>query len=165
MKNTLYLMVLAFIGSIIITSCLKEDNVTDPVISSVQMFMPDANNQDSLVTMVQKGKKVKFVINTRADMVSVWPGGIRTVMKKKNSTADSIDMFNHPVLEVSDSYSDYGLVKARGLNTTVGDDGWYVFYTYPDAGTFDLTIVATNHGYDGPELRRTVHHAGKITVQ
>lgn len=165
MKNNICILILTFTMSLLFASCLKEENTSDPVINSVQMFMSDVNNKDSLVTTVPKGKKVKFVISTNADMVSVWPGGIRTVMKKKNSTADSLDMFNHPVLEVSDSYEDYGLVKARGLNTTVGNNGWYVSYTYPNAGEFDLTIVATNHGYNSPDLRRVIYNAGTVKVQ
>ena len=162
MKTFTHICILAAVS--LLVSCLKEDIVTDPVVNSVEMYIPDVNKQDSLVTSVPAGKEVKILVRTTADMVSVWPGGIRAVMKKKNSTADSIDMFNHPVLEVSDHYMDYGLVKARGLNTTLSNDGWYVFYTYPNPGQFDLTIVVTNHGYDGPDLRRVVHQAGKITV-
>jgi hypothetical protein len=164
MKNTSYILLLIFAVSFTNISCLREDTVSDPVISGVKMYMTDKNNKDSLITTVFKGSRIKFVVETKADMVSVWPAGVRTVMKTK-SGADSLDMFKHPVLEVSDSYADYGLVKARGLNTTVGDNGWYVFYTYPNAGDYDLTIVATNHGYDGPELRRIIHQAGKISVR
>jgi hypothetical protein len=99
-------------------------------------------------------------------MISIWPGGIRTIMKMKNSTVDSIDMFNHPVLIKSDCYSDYGLVKAQGLTKTLqADGGWYASYTYPTSGEFDLTIVATNHGYDGPDLKRIIYEPGKVTVK
>ncbi len=165
MKTKSYVQILILAASLLTVSCLKEDNVSAPVVNGVRMFVTDVNSKDSLVTVLSRGQRVKFVVDTRADMVSVWPGGIRKVMKKKNSDVDSIDIFKNPVLEVSDSYTDYGLVKARGLNTTVGDDGWYVFYTYPDAGEFDLTVVATNHGYDGPDLRRAVYSAGKVTVK
>ncbi len=165
MKNKSYVQILVLALSLSMVSCLKEDNVSAPVVNGVTMFMTDANDKDSLVTVLAKGQRVKFVVDTKADMVSVWPGGIRKVMKMKSSNADSVDIFKNPVLEVSDSYSDYGLVKARGLNTTVGDGGWYVFYTYPDAGEFDLNIVATNHGYDSPDLKRVVFNAGKVTVR
>ena len=115
MKTFTHICILAAVS--LLVSCLKEDIVTDPVVNSVEMYIPDVNKQDSLVTSVPAGKEVKILVRTTADMVSVWPGGIRAVMKKKNSTADSIDMFNHPVLEVSDHYMDYGLVKARGLRS------------------------------------------------
>lgn len=165
MKNIAYLLLWMLSTSLLTSSCLREDTVSDPVINSVQMSMADVNGRDSLITTVPTGKKIKFVVNTKADMVSVWPGGIRKIMKTKNKTADSIDVFKNPVLEVSDSYQDYGLVKARGLNTTVVDGGWYVFYTYPEAGEYQLTIVATNHGYDGPDLKRVVNQIGKVTVR
>lgn len=150
---------------LLLVSCLKEDNVSDPRISDVKMYMTDAAGKDSLITEIFSGKKIKIVVYTDANMVSVWPGGVRTIMKKKNSTEDSVDMFNHPVLVASDNFSDYGLVKAKGLTTTVTDGGWYAFYTYANEGDYDLTVVATNHGYDGPDLRRVIYEAGKMNVK
>ena len=146
-------------------SCLKEDNVKSPTVTAVKMYMTDVNGKDSLISEIPKEKSIKIVVETDADMVSIWPSGVRTIMKKMNSTADSIDMFNHPVLVASDSYVDYGLVKAKGLTTTVTEGGWYAFYTYTVAGDFDLTVVATNHGYDSPDLRKIVYEAGKVTVR
>lgn len=165
MKNTASLLLPLIVFPLLLVSCLKEDNVKAPTVSDVKIYMTDINGKDSLVSEVSRNQNVKFVVYTNANMVSIWPSGVRTIMKKINSTADSIDMFNHPVLVNSDSYIDYGLVKARGLTTTVTDGGWYAFYTYPAAGQFDLTIVATNHGYDGPDLKRTIHEAGKVTVR
>ena len=160
--------ILIFVLSILLllSSCLKEDNVSDPVVTGFDMSMVDVDGQDSLITQIFSGNKVKITVYTDADMVAIWPGGIREVLKKVNSTADSIDMFDHPVLKVSDHYSDYGLVKARGKTTTLAEGGgaWYATYKYPDAGSFDLTVVATNHGYDGPDLRRTIYNGGSVTV-
>lgn len=158
-------MILALAVTLFLPSCLKEDNVSDPVVSGTEMYMTDVNGKDSLITEIFNGENIKIVVYTDANMVSVWPGGIRTIMKKKNSTVDSIDMFDHPVLVTSNCFSDYGLVGARGLTTTVTEGGWYAFYTYPTAGEFDLTVVATNHGYDGPDLRRIIYEAGKVTVK
>ena len=163
MRNKTLMLLLTF--PLFYISCLKEDNVKRPTVTDVKMYMTDASGKDSLISEVLKGKNIKIVVHTDADMAAIWPSGVRTIMKKMNSTADSIDMFNHPVLFASDSYMDYGLVKAKGLTTTVMDGGWYAFYTYPVAGEFDLTVVATNHGYDSPDLRRTVYEAGKITVK
>ena len=156
---------MAFTGSFWLSSCLKEDNVSDPTVSGIKMFMTDKKGKDSLITEVSKGKTIKIVVYTDANIVSVWPGGIREIMKKKNSTVDSLDMFNHPVLVKSDNFKDYGLVMARGLNTSLIVGGWYCSYKYPTAGQFDLTVAATNHGYDGPDLRRVIYQAGKITVK
>ncbi len=165
MKKINYIMILAFAVTLFLSSCLKEDNVSDPVVSGTEMYMTDVNGKDSLITEIIKGQKIKIVVLTDADMISVWPGGERRIMKKKNSTVDSVDMFDHPMLIASNYYSDYGLVGAKGLNTTLTEGGWYAFYTYPAEGQFDLTVVATNHGYDGPELRRVIYEAGTITVR
>jgi len=92
-------------------------------------------------------------------------------MKKKKSLdggvsfPDSIDAFNHPVMKVSDAYSDYGLIGAKGLKTSQTAGGWYCTYTYKTAGSFDLSIVVTNHGYNGPEYEQVVVPIGKITVK
>jgi len=163
MKKIILILGLAF--PIFLISCLKEDNVTDPVISDVKMYMTDKGGKDSLITEILKGKKIKIVVYTDANMISIWPGGVRTIMKKKNSTVDSIDMFNNPVLIASDCYTDYGLVKAKGLTTTVTEGGWYAFYTYAAIGNYDMTIVATNHGYDGPDLRRVIYQVGTMNVK
>lgn len=165
MKKINYIIILAFTVSLFLQSCLKEDNVSDPVVSGIEMYMTDLDGKDSLITHVFKGKKIKIVVLTDADMIAIWPGGLRTIMKTKITKVDSIDMFNHPVLVTSNLYSDYGLVGAKGLTTTLTEGGWYAFYTYPNTGAFDLTVVATNHGYEGPDLRRVIYEAGKITVE
>jgi hypothetical protein len=165
MKKIKYIMLVTVAIPLFISSCLKEDNVNDPYIRDIKMYMTDINGKDSLITGIFEGNKIKIVVFTDANLISIWPGGVRTIMKKKNSTEDSIDMFNHPVLVASDCYSDYGLVKAKGLTTTVMEGGWYAFYTYPASGLFDLTIVATNHGYDGPDLKRVIYQAGKVSVE
>jgi len=154
-----------------IVSCLKEDNVSAPTVSEVRMYMADKSGKDSLITQPIKGKVMKFVVVTKADICSVWPGGDRQVVKKTKSLdggvtfQDSIDAFNHPVLKISDSYNDYGLVGARGLKTAQNTEGWYCSYIYKTVGTFDLSIVVTNHGYNGPEYNQVVVSGGKITVK
>jgi hypothetical protein len=165
MKRIIYILTLALTFALFLPSCLKEDNVKNPTVSDTKMYMTDKTGKDSLVTEIFKGKKIKIVVYTDANIVSIWPGGVRTIMKMKNSTVDSTDMFGHPVLTASDCYSDYGLVLAKGLTTTVTTGGWYAFYTYTKAGEFDLTVVATNHGYDGPDLKRIIYTPGKITVK
>jgi hypothetical protein len=165
MKKIIYIIILVLAIPLFLTSCLKEDNTKAPVVSGTAMFMTDKLGKDSLITEIFKGKKIKIVVYTDANMVAIWPSAVRTIMKKKDGVTDSIDMFNHPVLTASNYYSDYGLVKAQGLATTVIGGGWYAFYTYPVAGSFDLVVVATNHGYDGPDLKRVIYEAGKVIVK
>lgn len=170
MKTIKYTTILGAVFTILFTSCLKEDNVLTPIVRETKMYMTDVKGDDSLVTQAVKGKVVKFVVSTDADMVSVWPGGIRKIMKKKISDdgvtfADSLDMFNHPVLINSDNYSDYGLVKAKGFKTTLSDEGWYCTYTYPNAGEFELVVVVTNHGYQNADYKQAVYKEKNIMVK
>ena len=169
MRNVIF-----FLGAavLMLTSCLKDDDVGRPKISEVLFFMEDVNGADSLVTEFGKGEEVKILVKTPADLCAVWPGDVHTVMKKTASDnmgekgADSTDMFGHPVLAESNDYSDYGLVGARGLKTTLSEKGgWYARYTYPNSGSFELVIVATNHSYDGGDYHRTVFNYGKVTVK
>jgi len=151
--------------SLSLISCLKEDFIPEPSVQSLKMYMSDIDGRDSLVTEATSKKTLKFVVETEADICSIWPGGIRTVMKKKGSTIDSLDMFNHPVLVKSDCFSDYGLVGARGYKSTQTNGGWYVSYVYPAGGDFDLTIVVTNHGYESSEYKQVIINYGTITVK
>ncbi len=170
MKNIGCQLILGLLMGTLLTSCLKEDIIATPSVRSVTYYMEDAQGKDSLVAQPVKGKQVKIVVDTDADMCSVWPGGRRVIMKKKVSSdggqtfADSIDMFNHPVLVNSDRYADYGLVGARGLKTTLSDEGWYCTYTFPDAGSFDLVVVVTNHGYNDKDYRQNVVEVGQVTI-
>jgi hypothetical protein len=164
MKKLKYIMIFLIV-SLSVSSCLKEDFVPDPSVKSLTMYMLDVNQRDSLVTEISKGITVKFVIETEAEVCSVWPGGVRKIMKKKGTTIDSLDMFQHPVLVNSDCYIDYGLVGARGYKGTQTDEGWYVSYKYPQSGSFDLTIVLTNHGYQNPDYTQVVIPYGKIAVK
>ncbi len=171
MKKILFLLILGVSLSLSLISCLKEDTVPAPTVNEVKLYMTDKSGKDSLITIPTKGKAVKFVISTSADICSVWPSGNRTVMKKKISMdggltyADSIDMFNHPVLSASDAYTDYGLIGAKGLKTAQTAGGWYCSYTYKTAGAFTLSVVVTNHGYSGPDYNQVVVDSGKITVK
>lgn len=164
MKDTTCALLLLLTFPLFLISCLKDGTVKAPTVSAVKMYMTDAEGKDSLISEVFKGETIKIIVSTDADIISIWPSGIRITMKKVNTTVDSIDMFNHPMLVSSDSYIDYGLVGARGLTTTLIEGGWYAYYSYPVAGDFDLTIVATNQGYDGPDLKKTIYDGGEIIV-
>ncbi|MEQ9439222.1 MAG: hypothetical protein RIG62_09240 [Cyclobacteriaceae bacterium] len=145
-------------------SCLEEDIVVTPTVQGVKMYMTDVDGNDSLITQPTANKSFRFVVETDADIATVWPAGERTIMKKKNSDVDSLDMFGHPVLVVSDNYMDYGLLKARGYKTALGETGWYCSYTYDSAGEFDLTIVVTNHGYQSNNYQQVVFQPEKVIV-
>jgi len=155
MKKIIYLIILELAVMVFFVSCLEEDIVRNPVINDIMMY-EETEDGDVLINEIIAGQKIKIVVNSDADVITIWPGGIRNIMKKVNSSADSTDILGNPVLIASDHFSDYGLTKATGLATTLSEIGWYASYTYPDEGTFTLTVVATNHGYDGPDYRREV---------
>ncbi len=165
MKNIRYVFVLVLIVPFSVASCLKEDIIPVPSVNSVKMYMTGIDSKDSLVTEAVKGKTIKFVVETEAEICTIWPGGVRTIMKKKGTTIDSLDMFNHPVLISSDCYIDYGLVGARGFKGTQTAGGWYVSYKYSKAGEFDLTLVVTNHGYNSTDYKQVIIPSGKVTVK
>lgn len=165
MKNIKYLLVLVLTVPFFVASCLKEDYISAPSVNSVKMYMTGTDGKDYLITEAIKGKTVKFVVETDAEICTIWPGGVRTIMKKKGTTIDSLDMLNHPVLISSDCYSDYGLVGARGFKGTQTTGGWYVSYKYPNVGEFDLTLVITNHGYQSSDYKQVVIPYGKVTVK
>lgn len=171
MKRIIYLLILGIVISLSMASCLKEDTIPAPNVSEVKMYMTDGSGKDSLITQPTKGKPMRIVVITKADICSVWTAGNRQIMKKKISLdggstfADSLDMFNHPVLIASDNYIDYGLIGAKGMKTSQLAGGWYCTYTYKNSGTFKLSIVVTNHGYSGPDFNQVVVDGGQITVK
>ncbi|WP_158856772.1 hypothetical protein [Lunatibacter salilacus] len=164
MKKIKYAALMGLVTPLIFFSCLKEDIVPTPVVYDVKMYMPDIAGNDSLITQPTVNRAMKFVVETDADIATVWPGGERRILKMRNSEMDSIDMFGNPVLIVSDQHRDHGLVKARGFTTALGETGWYASYTYRTLGEFDVTVVVTNHGYQGPDYKQIVHEVGKVTV-
>jgi hypothetical protein len=164
MKKTYNLIIMGILAPLVLFSCLQEDIVPNPTVQSVEMYMTDIEGNDSLITQPTVNKAFRFVVKTDADIATVWPGGERRIVKKVNTETDSLDMFGNPVLIVSDYYSDYGLVKARGFKTALGELGWYTSYTYKEVGEFDLTILVTNHGYNSADYKQVVYEAGKVTV-
>lgn len=164
MKKNIIPWLLLLILTLSMVSCLKEDFVPEPSLKSVSFYMTSIDGKDSLITEINSGYTIKIFAETEAEICSIWPGGTRNIRKMKGTTIDSLDMFNHPVLISSDCYSDYGLVGARGLKGTQTKGGWYVAYKYTTPGEFDLTIVITNHGFNGPDYKKVVIPYGKVTV-
>ena len=170
MKNIKWILILALCFPLLIMSCLKEDIVSAPQINNIKYYMDDAEGKDSLITEIFAGNRIKIAVETDADIVSIWPGGIRILQKKMNSTADSLDLNGNPVLIKSDWYMDYGLVGAIGYKTSLKEqtaeelNEWYSYYTYTSAGQYGLTVVLTNHGYDSFSLKQVTKDI-EVTVK
>ncbi|KJF43520.1 hypothetical protein [Draconibacterium sediminis] len=142
--------------SVTLVSCLKEE-IASPVVESVKFYTIDENNKYNEVTNPQSGVTYTIGVDSNADLVVIWPGGERVTMKKSGTDIDSTDINGNVVLAKSNYYSDYGLLRAKGLKTNLNDQiGWAALYKYPEAGTFDLTVIATNHGYDSYDYDQQV---------
>lgn len=167
MKNTIFSIIVLLIATATFQSCLKDDNVTNPSVESVKFYTVDANGKFTEVSDLKAGTLYTIGVKTTADICSVWPGGERTVMKKKGTTIDSLDINNNQLLIKSNCYSDYGLLNARGLTTSLNSTikGWVVAYKYPAAGQFSLTVLVTNHAYDSSSYKQVVFDTGKVTIK
>ncbi len=60
MKKIKYMLFLTLALPFMLSSCLKEDNVSAPVIGEIKTFMTDSAGKDSLITEIFKGKKIKI---------------------------------------------------------------------------------------------------------
>ncbi len=156
MKQFRNITVALLLLSAAFVSCLKEE-IGAPVVEGVKFYTLNENNKYEEVTNPKSGVTYTIGVASSADIVVIWPGGERQTMKKYGTATDSTDINGNVVLAKSNYYSDYGLLRAKGLKTNLNDEiGWAALYKYPQAGTFDLTVVATNHGYDSYDYDQRV---------
>lgn len=167
MKKTIFSNIALLLVTVAFQSCLKEDNVANPTVESAKFYTVDATGKFTEVTDLKAGTTYTIGVKTTADICSVWPGGERIIMKKKGTAIDSLDINNKVLLTKSNCYTDYGLLNARGLTTSLNStiNGWVVAYKYPTAGTFSLTVLVTNHAYDSSNYNQIVFDAGKVTIK
>jgi hypothetical protein len=149
-------LILLLFLSVAFVSCLKED-FPSPEVKGVKLYTLDSENKYQEVTNPKKGVIYTVAVESNADIIVIWPGGERQTMKKKGTAIDSTDINGNVVLAKSNYYSDYGLLRAQGLKTNLNEKiGWAALYKYPEAGTFTLTVIATNHGYDSADYDQRV---------
>ncbi len=152
-----------FAFSLLFVSCLKEE-IPSPTVSGITFYVLNADNKYVEVPNPVAGIRYTIGVASEADIVSIWPGGNRETIKNV-AGKDSIDINGNVVLKSSDYYSDYGLLKARGLTTSLHDEiGWNAAYKYSAPGNYKITIVATNHGYDSADYDQQVFEFG-VTIQ
>ncbi|WP_372775093.1 hypothetical protein [Mangrovibacterium sp.] len=156
MKRIKNISLVLLLLSAAFVSCLKED-IAPPTVEGVKFYTLNENNKYEEVTNPIKGVSYTIAVESTADIVVIWPGGERQVMKMADNVTDSIDINGNQVLVKSNYYSDYGLLRAQGLKTNLNSEiGWATLYKYPEAGTFTLNVVATNHGYDSADYDQRV---------
>jgi len=143
------------LAGIVLVSCSKNE-IPSPSVESVK-FYTTVNNKFVEVTNPKANVTYTIAIKSNADIIVVWPGGERVTMKKKGTAIDSTDINGNVVLTRSNYYSDYGLLRAQGLKTSLNAEiGWIFSYKYPTVGNSEMNVVATNHGYDTAEYDQRV---------
>jgi hypothetical protein len=156
MKKYRNLILVLLVMAASLSSCLKGE-IPAPTVAGVKFYLIDENNQYQEVTNPQSGVKYTIGVDSNADIVVIWPGGERETMKKAGTAVDSTDINGNVVLKKSNHYSDWGLLRARGLKTSLNNEiGWSTLYQYPESGSFTLTVIATNHGYDSNDYDQRI---------
>lgn len=156
MKQFRNITMVLLLFSAVFVSCLK-DEIGAPVVEGVTFYTLNENNKYEEVINPKSGTTYTVAVASTADIVVIWPGGERATMKKYGTATDSTDINGNVVLEKSNYYSDYGLLRAQGLKTNLNSEiGWATLYKYPESGTFPLTVIATNHGYDSADYDQRV---------
>ncbi|RHJ90207.1 hypothetical protein DW095_13730 [Bacteroides sp. AM07-16] len=155
MKRTAYILMFIFLVGTMMSSCLNEDDVKAPKVHSLKFYTINENKEFIEELNPVSGITYTIGVDTDADICSLWPGGIRQIVKKVGTDIDSTDVNGNVVLSKSDCYKDYGLLKAQGLKTSLNSTiGWTATYQYPQSGEFEFTVVVTNHGYDSPDYKQ-----------
>ncbi len=149
------IVTLLILAGIVLVSCSKNE-IPAPTVETVK-FYSTVNNKFVEVTDPKAGTTYTIAVKSNADIIVMWPGGERLTMKKKGTAIDSTDINGSVVLSKSNYYSDYGLLRAQGLKTSLNAEiGWISSYKYPTAGDFTMNVIATNHGYDTGEYDQKI---------
>lgn len=156
MKKFKNLIIILLLFSATFTSCLKGD-IPSPEVNGVKFYLVDENNKYQEVTNPKSGIKYTIGVDSNADIIVIWPGGERETYKKAGTAIDSTDINGNVVLKKSNHYSDWGLLRAQGLKTNLNEEiGWAALYSYPKPGTYNLTVIGTNHGYDSNDYDQQI---------
>lgn len=156
MKQFRNISVALLLLSVAFVSCLKEE-IPAPTVEGVKFYTLNENKEYDEVPNPKSGVTYTVAVKSTADIIVIWPGGERNTMKKAGTAIDSTDINGNVVLAKSNYYSDYGLLRAKGMKTNLNEElGWAALYKYPEAGTFELTVIATNHGYDSADYDQQV---------
>lgn len=155
MKKYKHHIYLIFIPFFLFVSCLKEE-IPSPIVNDIVLYFLNDENKYVKVSNPVVGTTYVIGVSSEADIVTIWPGGNRETIKDI-SGKDSIDINGNVMLKISDHYSDYGLLNARGLTTSFHNEiGWNASYKFNASGNYKITIVATNHGYDSNNFDQRV---------
>ena len=160
MMKKIKILTILILLIIAVMACQKE--TSKPAIYDISFSMKDSNGVDSVITEGVAGDLLKITVKTDASMCIIWPSGIRDTLRSAvNGEIDSVDI-KGIVMRRCD---DYNVYQQQQLTGTYGHvmqllpdmSGFSVDYIdeetedpgYLNPGTYTVTAVATNDGYDG----------------
>ncbi len=155
MKN-LPLYNLFILCCLLLGSC-SEQEASAPNIGNVTFHAvtPRGDIGDEISTLTV-GEEIFIVVETQADLCTVWTG------ERKQAEDGTLDW--------SRAFADYGSPEAQeskggGLQMNEQDSRpvFATLHTFEIAGTHELTVVATNHGFEGLDFEQATKNLS-VTV-
>lgn len=144
-------IILILILAVVTFSCMDFET-PEPTMSDFKIYelVLDANGNEvtgNELSQVPVGEKVQIEVLTSADIATVWTGDFSY---RPWGTSDS--------LLDSRNYDHYGMLGAEGLTMTPleGAIGFFRQYTWPEANTYTVHVVLTNHGVADTNFKQIV---------
>ncbi|MEM8965348.1 MAG: hypothetical protein AAGE93_02950 [Bacteroidota bacterium] len=127
-------------------SC-KEFETPVPTVSNFTIWELTTDDNGSVVrgnpvTTVSVGEAVEVEVVGNADIATLWPGDFTYRPWESDSILDS-RLYEH-----------YGQLGAQGMRMNPTQDGFVLQYFWPETGTYDIVLVLTSHGIDGPTFEQ-----------
>ena len=151
--NKLHYAILSFAILLTLSGCF-DDSVDPPTLQELTYGTVDEAGNFSPLTQVPVGEEIVFRATSSAELLVIWPGERETI--KAADGSDSLDFdTGEPLFAYNNDWDDYGLFGAKGVPfDEVEEVEPYDFvarYTFRQTGTHEVRVVATNHGYNGPD--------------
>lgn len=155
-KRIVYYVGMLFIINSALFAC-KDFETPVPVYTDFTIYALTTSDDGSVVrgetlTTLPAGEAVEIEVITNADLATLWPGDFTYRPWESDSLLDSR------------SYEHYGQLGAQGIRMNATPDGYVLQYTWLEAGTYDVALVLTSHGIDGPDFNKRVYEDWTVTV-
>lgn len=144
------LCLLTFLSVCTLSSCLEELEAETPRLETFTIYelIDDGSGQlvrGGEVTQTTAGQDVQIDVITGANLATLWPGDFS--YRPWGQTDSILD---------SRAFIHYGQLGAAGIpmSQLEGAVGFTLQYAWPEAGSYDIAVVLTNHGVDGPEYKQ-----------
>jgi hypothetical protein len=159
------------------TSSCSQDKLIEP---SLSFSMYDATgSQIPSGGTVKAGKPVTFKFDASGRRLVIWTGNVvRQKLKSKvTPSADSVDASGNVVYQTLQrrAYADLGktfpgetnqILRGVNLNKDLDKGTFNDFsYTYPEPGTYTVTVIVTDTGDYGDDIGRAISEQQITVVQ